>query len=77
MEPSSTEGILQVIRDWWLPISAMIAFIAGFVRLKVKYDSLEKRVDMQDDRVGRLEDRLDDNLKEIRGDVKELLKRTG
>ena len=77
MEPTSTNGILEFLRDWWFLLSAMVAFVAGFVRLKVKMDTIKERMDRQDNRLDRIEDRLDSNLQEIRGDVKELLKRIG
>ena len=77
MEPNSTHGLLELLKDWWFLISAFVAFIAGYVRLKVRLDTIEKRMDKTDVRIDKVEDGLRDDLKIIRQDIKTILLKLG
>lgn len=72
MEPSSTSDILQSIKEHWVVISAFVAFLVGYVTLRVEFKThkeyTEKRID-------RLEDELKDDVKAIRASVERLLER--
>ncbi len=62
------QTILDFILKYWVIIGAFVAFFVGYVELRVKVMSHGKRLDT-------MEAHMREDLREIRDDIKELLKR--
>lgn len=79
MEPNSTNDLLQTIKDHWLVISAFVAFLVGYVTLRVEFVENKRRSDEKHAetarRIDRLEDEMKDDIKVIRAIVERLLER--
>ena len=72
MEPNSTNDLLQSIKDHWVVISAFVAFLVGYVTLRVEFKTHKEYTK---ERIDRLEDELKDDIKVIRAIVERLLER--
>lgn len=79
MEPNATNDLLQSIKANWLIISAFVAFLVGYVTLRVEFHENRKRSDEKHaetaKRIDRLEDEMKDDIKVIRAIVERLLER--
>ena len=62
------QTVLGFLNDNWLIIGAFVSFLVGYVELRVKVLSHGKQIDQ-------LQRQMREDIREIRDDIKELLKR--